>query len=83
MSNELLDSIIENFEDEGILLADGFDDAVIGIDNNMRLIYSVSRCVEILMKEGMSHEDALEHLSYNTMGAYVGEKIPIFCIDNF
>ncbi len=37
----LLDSIVEYHEDEEILKADGFDDAVIGIDlGTMRLVYS-------------------------------------------
>jgi hypothetical protein len=34
------------------------------------------------MKE-MSEEDALEHFSYNVSGAYVGDKTPIWCQDNF
>jgi len=79
----MLDEIVENFYDEEILKADGFDDAVIGIDEgSMRLVYSVSKCIEILM-EDMSEEDAMEHFSYNVSGAYVGEKTPIWCMDMF
>ena len=44
----LIDSIIENYE-EDFLIADGFDDAIIGVDeSSMRLIYSVSKCISIL-----------------------------------
>jgi hypothetical protein len=78
-----LESILENYPDESFLKADGFDEAVIGVDeNSMRLIYSVSKCIEIL-REDMSEEDALEHFYYNVSGSYVGEKTPIWCIDNF
>jgi len=49
-----LESILENYPDESFLKADGFDEAVIGVDeNSMRLIYSVSKCIEIL-REDMS-----------------------------
>jgi hypothetical protein len=50
----------------------------------MRLIYSVRRCIEILITdEEMTLEDALEHFSYNVSGSYVGEKTPIWCEDMF
>ena len=78
----ILIEIVENYHDEEILKADGFDDAVIGVEaNDMRLIYSVSKCIDILIKEGMTEEDALEHFSYNVSGAYVGPKTPIWCHD--
>jgi hypothetical protein len=77
-----LESILENYPDESFLKADGFDEAIIGVDeNSMRLIYSVSKCIEIL-REDMSEEDALEHFYYNVNGSYVGDKTPIWCIDD-
>jgi len=81
----LLDSIVEYHEDEEILKADGFDDAVIGIElGTMRLIYSVKKCLEILMVDDeMSVEDAMEYFEYNVRGSYVGEKTPIWCEDNY
>jgi hypothetical protein len=83
--NNLLQNILEYYEDEEILIADGFDDAVIGIeDTSMRLIYSVTKCLEILMEvENMSLEDAIEHFEFNVSGSYVGEKTPIWCQDGF
>tara|TARA_R100001369_G_scaffold1371_2_gene4767 strand:+ start:3770 stop:4024 length:255 start_codon:yes stop_codon:yes gene_type:complete len=77
----VLARIIEDAE-EDVLIADGFDDAVMGIEHNSsRLIYSVSLCIEILMDEGMNMEDALEHFNYNVSGGYVGELTPIWCWD--
>lgn len=79
----MIDKIIEKYDDESFLKADGFDDAIIGVDENqMRLIYSVKKCIEILC-EDMTLEDAIEHFSYNVSGAYVGEKTPIWCQDDF
>jgi len=45
-----LQEIFDNYEDESFLIADGFDDAIIGVEeSSMRLIYSVKRCIEILI----------------------------------
>ena len=78
-----LDEIIEIFPDEEFLKADGFDEAIIGVDeHSMRLAYSVKECLNILMKD-MDYTDALEYFSYNVSGAYVGERTPIWIWDNF
>jgi len=80
----MLEQIIEQYYEEEFLIADGFDDAILGVEeNSMRIIYSVSKCLEILQKEDMSYEDAIEHFTYNVSGAYVGDKTPIWCWDNF
>ena len=79
----MLDKIIEFYSDEEIITADGFDEAIIGIEaNSMRVIYSTTKCIEVLMKD-MTEEDAIEHFGYNVLRSYVGEKTPIFCDDNF
>ena len=76
-----LESILEKYPDEKFLKADGFDDAILGVDeSSMRLIYSISKCIDILM-EDMSDEDALEHFYYNVSGSYMGEQTPIWCDD--
>lgn len=72
--------IVDSFEDEELLFVDGFDAAIIGIDTvSYRVVYNKEIMIEVLIAEGMSYEDALEHFSYNIEGAYVGEKTPIYC----
>ena len=85
MSKELLENIADYYQEEEILKADGFDEAVIGIEeSSMRLIYSVGKCIEILMvRDEMSLEDALDYFRYNVSGSYVGEKTPIWSEDMF
>jgi hypothetical protein len=79
----MINEIIEQYEDETFLKADGFDEAIIGVDETtMRLIYSLRKCLEILMRD-MSEEAAMVHFSFNVSGGYVGEKTPIWCSDNF
>jgi len=77
------EKLFKIYEEEELLKADGFDDAIIGIDwETMRLIYSISKCIEILSKD-MNEEDAFDYFYFNMTSAYVGEKTPIWCNDNF
>ena len=77
----MLESVLEKYPDEEFLIADGFNVAILGVDEkSMRLIYSTTKCIEILM-EDMSEEEAFEYFYYNVSGAYMGEKTPIFCDD--
>jgi hypothetical protein len=78
----LLERIIEAYPDEQFLKADGLDDAIIGVDEkSMVLIYSVSKCIDILAEKIGSVEEAIEYFSFNVSGAYMGEKTPIWCQD--
>ena len=82
--NPRRDAILANDEELTVLSADGFDAAILGVASGFdepRLIYSVSKCLEILMAEGISYEDAIEHFDYNVRGGYVGKQTPIWCDD--
>ena len=70
----------ELIEDNECILADGFDNAIVGVSQGVNpvVIYDVSLCIDVLVKQGMSHEDALEFFDFNVSGSYVGEKTPIF-----
>lgn len=67
-------------EEEEVLLAEGFDDALIGLDMiTNRAIYDSNKMIQILVQEEeMSIQEAVEYLEYNTWNAYVGDKTPIF-----
>ena len=76
------EATIQVFDDLQIVTADGFDDAILGMDEpSGRVIYSTKKCIEILMEEGMTEVDALDHFHYNVSGAYIGELTPIWCCD--
>lgn len=79
----MIQQIIETYQNQTFLKADGFDEAIIGVDENgMRLIYSVSKCLDILMTD-MSEEDAMEYFYFNMEGMNMGDKSPIWCFDKF
>ena len=67
--------------DENILLADGFDDAIIGYmekaGSPIIACYSKNKCIEILSKD-MNSEDAEEYFYFNVLGSYIGNYTPCF-----
>lgn len=78
------EDLVDTYPEETFLLADGFDDAILGVDETtMRVIYSVKKCREILMEQGMNDEEALDYFNFNTRGSYVGDQTPIWCDDDF
>ena len=61
---QALEELIEG--ESPVLFMDGFDDAIIGYcDKDMRVIYSESKIIDQLMREGMENIDAIEYYSYN------------------
>jgi hypothetical protein len=77
----MINNIIDRFENEVFTKIDGFDDAIIGVETEtMRLIYSTTKCMEILCND-MSRDDALDYFNHNVIHTYVGKKTPIFCYD--
>ena len=68
-------------DDSDLLTADGFDKALIGWGgafNQEATVYDYETCVRILVDEGLSQEEAREHMEFNVVGAYVGDHTPIF-----
>ena len=69
--------------DKRLVKANGLEDAIIGVGSRMNmpdvLIYSYNECVKIFMeKEGWTHEEAIEWMDFNVVGAWVGDTTPIF-----
>jgi|TARA_R110002110_G_scaffold39230_1_gene126990 hypothetical protein len=64
------------------LLADGFEDALIGIGTRFTYevaVYDQDKCIKILVeRDGMDVDEAQEFFDFNVTGAYVGEHTPVF-----
>tara|TARA_R110000824_G_scaffold158788_2_gene332852 strand:+ start:275 stop:646 length:372 start_codon:yes stop_codon:yes gene_type:complete len=86
MTNDTYKNIEEFAEEmsiEGLITADGYDEAFIGVANRFGkepvAVYSYEMCIQILMRDSdMSHEEALEFFEYNTIGAFISENQPIY-----
>ena len=62
------------------LFADGFDRALIGYNaTSFCAVYDYDKCMTVLIeRDGMSYEEAHEHMEFNVVGSYVGDFTPSF-----
>jgi Tol biopolymer transport system component len=81
MTREQIDEWVSvNFPEQDILIADGLEEAFIGVAyqfNTPIAVFDKDKCIEILTRV-MSLEDAEEYFEFNVQGAYVGENTPAF-----
>lgn len=65
---------------EGTLIADGWDDALLGYGwrlSTVIAVYDRAKILDMLMADGATEEEADEYISFNIEGAYVGEGTPL------
>jgi len=81
----ILENLLDSYFEHPFIIAEGFDDAVIGVDEyNMRLVYSSDKAISILMDEqGWDYLTAVEHFYTHIVDKYRGNKQPLFINDNF
>ena len=70
---------------EDALMADGFDEAIIGVASRINLgplvCYDRHKCIQILMdREDWDYDEAEEFFEFNSAGSYVGEGTPLFLV---
>jgi len=67
---------------EPIMLADGFEEAFVGIARQFGkpiAIYHRDKCIKVLMtRDGMDEDEAEEFFSFNVEGAWCGEQTPAY-----
>jgi len=67
---------------EGSVILSDLDTAIIGIVedfNGRRILYSKEKILNILMvRDGMTMDEAEEYYDYNILGLYVGDQNPVF-----
>ena len=69
-------------EGEALLFADGYDSAIIGVglrDGVEIVVYDSVEVIRILRcRDGMSQAEAEDFFEFNVLGAWVGERTPMF-----
>jgi len=70
---------------EGLLFLSDlqFDEAIVGIADRIGMspvvVYDTTKLIDILCeRDGMDREEATEFYEFNILGAYVGERTPMF-----
>jgi len=69
--------IVEVFGNETALKVDGYDDCIVGVDGDGRLVYDRMKMLDKLGKD-MSPEDAEEYFEFNIAGSHMGEMNPLY-----
>ena len=78
---DIRERLVAQYNDEGLLFADGFDEAIIGVSlgGTYRTVYDARLMVAKLIREDeMDYAGAWEYLDFNTFQAHVGDRTPIY-----
>lgn len=80
-NNSLKEWLIDQGYEDSILLENpSYRNAVVGVSEDGRVIYSARIILQdMMLDEGMTYEEAVDHFSYNLLRSltYMGEKAPI------
>jgi hypothetical protein len=76
------DQLAEDWDTELLFLSDKeFDEAIIGVSERIGdvpvVAYDTTKIVEILSRS-MTVDEAYEFFEFNILGAYVGDRTPVF-----
>ena len=78
-------STLEELNPEAILY-DGFDEAVVGIiarcGTEPIALYDREKCLQIIMDQGATYEEALDYFCYNVEGCWAGPHTPFIASFN-
>ena len=69
--------IVEVFGNDSTLKVNGYDDCIVGIDGDGRLVYDRRKMLDKLEKD-MSSEEAEDFFEYNIAGSHMGEMNPLY-----
>ena len=81
---DIRERLQENYPDVELLFMSEpeYDEAIIGVIEGkahaLAVAYDLEKILNILVKCGMSYEEALEYWSYNQVDAYYGEHTWVF-----
>ena len=84
MSADIRQELCDQFGDDELLFADGFDDCIVGValagpGAEPRVVYDAAKCIDALVASGIEDiDEADEFFCFNTLGSYVGPRTPLY-----
>ena len=67
---------------EGAVLLTDLEEAIVGVveefGNGPRVLYSKSKIIEILQRDGMTESEAEEYYEFNILGLHAGDQNAVF-----
>lgn len=80
LSGSAIDQLKDAVDREAIAL-DGLDEAILGhgsqFPSEQVIVYSAQRIIKILMRDGMTLDEALEYFGFNIEQLHAGHLTPI------
>ena len=77
-----IEKLLEEYKTKNLIIIDGFENAILGVDEKSnKVIYSIDKCLQILLDQGMSSIEAVEYFDHEVVATYTGDKTPIWCDD--
>ena len=77
----LREELSEEYGDLLFMTQVEFDDAILGVAERIGMeavvAYSTAKIIEILARD-MTEDEAVEYFEFNILGAYMGERTPVF-----
>lgn len=74
------EELLEYIDEDAVTLeGEEFDEGIYGYTSDGRIVYDYDMLVASLVKSGMTEEDAVEWIDFNTMRSlpYMGEMAPV------
>jgi hypothetical protein len=81
---EQRENLMIQIEENGCIIADGLDHAIIGVTAgaNMQVVYSSALILHQYLSDGMDEEEALDVFYFNLVGGNPsGDNSPVFLLD--
>lgn len=75
-AREVRDCLLDCGCEDAIVL-DDYAAAFVGTTKDGVAVYDYNKMVEVLMGDGETEEDAKDHIDFNILGAFFGEKTPV------
>lgn len=81
--DDIRTKLVEQTNEPNLLFADGFDDAIVGVVEGFNVGPVVAYNKEavlntLVIRDGMTIDEAIEFFEFNIVGSYVGEFTPMF-----
>ena len=78
-------STLQELNPEAIMY-DGFDDAIVGMiarcGTEPLALYDREKCIQILVDQGVTYEEAVDYFAYNIEGCWAGPHTPFIASFN-
>lgn len=71
-ADDVREFLRENYPEAKLFESPDYAEALVGVTTNGQAVYDREKCIEHLMNDGATHEEAEDFFCFNTEGSLVG-----------